>query len=169
MGGRFAVDDDRTIPDTLEATFEFASGRLAIFGQYEASGNPAMAPGEVELRGTLGTVYAGGGKFQAVPERGGQFQSSAPRMRPVEVQMAEGEDNMTVQHARNFLDCVKSRQQPHADVEEGHRSTTFSLIANISQAVRARLDWDPRQERFTNHDQANEMLHYEYRKPWKLE
>ena len=31
-GGRFAIDDDRTIPDTLEAVFEFASGRLAVFG-----------------------------------------------------------------------------------------------------------------------------------------
>ena len=37
MGGRFAVDDDRTVPDTLEATFQFASGRLAIFGQYGPS------------------------------------------------------------------------------------------------------------------------------------
>jgi predicted dehydrogenase len=33
MGGRFAVDDDRTIPDTLEVTFQFESGRLVIFGR----------------------------------------------------------------------------------------------------------------------------------------
>ena len=41
-GGRFAIDDDRTIPDTMEAVFEFASGRLVLFGQYEASGNPML-------------------------------------------------------------------------------------------------------------------------------
>ncbi|MDQ1257139.1 MAG: hypothetical protein QG656_1741, partial [Candidatus Hydrogenedentes bacterium] len=35
-GGKFAVDDDRTIPDTMEAIFEFPSGRFLIFGQYEA-------------------------------------------------------------------------------------------------------------------------------------
>ena len=74
MGGQFAVDDDRTIPDTMEATLQFASGRLAIFGQYEASGAPALRQGEIELRGTLGTVYASGSSFEIFPERGGQFQ-----------------------------------------------------------------------------------------------
>jgi len=38
-GGRFAVDDDRTIPDTMEVIFELVSGALIIFGQYEASGD----------------------------------------------------------------------------------------------------------------------------------
>ncbi len=169
IGGRLAIDDDRTVPDTLEATFEFASGRLAIFGQYEASGNPALPNGELEFRGTSGTAYIGGGKFQIVPERGGQFQTREPRTEPAEVVVPVGEDVMTVDHARNFLDCVKSRAVPHADVEEGHRSTTCSLIANISLSVGARLDWDPDQERFTNHAEANNLLHYEYRKPWTLE
>ncbi len=43
MGGNFAIDDDRTIPDTMEVTYQFASGALAIFGQYEASGLPMFA------------------------------------------------------------------------------------------------------------------------------
>ena len=59
MGGRFAVDDDRTVPDTMEVTFEFNSGRLASFSQYETSGNPVFPYGELELRGTQGTVYVG--------------------------------------------------------------------------------------------------------------
>jgi predicted dehydrogenase len=169
MGGRFAVDDDRTIPDTLEATFEFPSGRLAVFGQYEASGNPALKEGEIELRGTQGTVYAGTKLFRVVPERGGQFQANKPRMEPLEVPGGDGEDDLTMQHARNFLDCVKSRQTPKADVEIGHRSTTMSLLANISLATRCRLDWDAEKEVVTNHEPANALLHYEYRKPWKLE
>ncbi|MCL4772080.1 MAG: Gfo/Idh/MocA family oxidoreductase, partial [Burkholderiaceae bacterium] len=49
LGGKFAVDDDRTIPDVMEGMFQFASGRLLIFGQYETSGNRALprqaAPG----------------------------------------------------------------------------------------------------------------------------
>jgi predicted dehydrogenase len=170
MGGRFAVDDDRTIPDTMQATFEFASGRLAVFAQYEACGNPALPrPGDVELRGTQGTVYVqylGGRRFEIVPERGGQFQDRRPRMEPVREE-GSGRDP-TVLHARNFLDCIKSRQRPRADVEIGHRSTTFSLLANISLATRSRLVWDAENERFTNSDAANGLLHYEYRKPWTL-
>ncbi len=169
MGGRYAVDDDRTVPDTLEAVFEFASGRLAVFGQYEASGNPAFPRGEIELRGTQGTVYVDERGFEIVPERGGQFQDRAPRMEPMEVKAQEGNNaSLTAQHARNFLDCIKSRQKPSADVEVGHRSTSFSLMANISLVTKLRLDWDAEKERFTNHEEANELLHYEYRKPWKL-
>ena len=171
MGGRFAVDDDRTIPDTMQATFEFASGRLAVFGQYEACGNPALArPGNVELRGTQGTVflqYLGGRQFEIVPERGGQFQDRRPRMEPMLVKDSGGDP--TVLHTRNFLDCIKSRERPRADVEIGHRSTTFSLLANISLATQLRLEWDAEKERITNSDTANELLHYEYRKPWTLE
>lgn len=169
MGGRFAVDDDRTIPDTMEAVFQFASGRLAIFGQYEASSVPAIAQGELELRGTLGAAYIGGRKFEIIPERGGQFQDPSPRLEPIKVEVPAGENDMTVDHARNFLDCIKSRATPNADVEIGHRSTTCSLIANISYAVGARLDWDPVKERFTNNEAANNFLHYEYRKPWTLD
>jgi len=167
-GGRFAVDDDRTVPDTMETTFEFASGRLAIFGQYEASGNRAMRSGEVELRGTLGTVYVSGGAFEILPERGGQFQSRKPRMKPMKQHAKGGNADLTTLHARNFLDCIRTRKQPNADIEIGHRSTTFSLLANIALATRSRLEWDAKAERITSPDAANAHLHYEYRKPWVL-
>jgi predicted dehydrogenase len=168
MGGRYAIDDDRTIPDTLEVTFEFASGRLAVFGQYEASGNSALRRGEVELRGTEGTLYISDRGYEIVPERGGQFQKPAPRMKPVQQSIDQGEGDMTVAHARNFLDCMRSRKPANADIEIGHRSTTMSLLANISLATRSRLEWDAQQERITNNSEANNLLHYEYRQPWKL-
>ncbi len=172
MGGRFAVDDDRTIPDTMQATFEFASGRLAVFGQYEASQNLALpgdrelARAKIELRGTQGTIYVGDPGYQIIPERGGQFQDSKDRMEAVREGTPDG--NLTDQHTRNFLDCVKSRQRPTADVETGHRSTTFSHLANISLQTRLRIEWDADAERITNSEEANKLLHYEYRKPWKL-
>ena len=169
MGGRFAVEDDRTIPDTAEAIFEFASGRLAIFGQYEANGNPVLMQGELELRGTDGTAYIDDKGYQFVPERGGQFMDRKPRMQPHKFEQKDRYDDVTAAHARDFLDCVKSRQMPRADIEIGHRSTTMSLLANISLATRSRLEWDAEKERVTNSDAANALLHYEYRKPWKLE
>lgn len=169
MGGRFAVEDDRTVPDTMEAVFEFASGRLAIFGQYEASGAAALKQGEIELRGTQGTAYMSNQGFEIFPERGGQFQDHEPRMEPIAVESKEPNSILTNRHVRNFLDCVKSRKRPNADVEIGHRSTTMSLLANISLATGSRLDWDAKRERITNCDAANELLHYEYRKPWTLD
>ncbi len=169
MGGRFAVDDDRTIPDTMETTFQFASGRIAIFGQYETSQAPMFPYGEIEFRGTLGTLYLSSRGYRVVPERGGQFQEQKSRMKPEQYEEQASDASLTVLHTGNFLDCVRSRAKPSADIEIGHRSTTFSLIANISLSVKQRLEWDADRERFTNSEEANGMLHYEYRKPWSLD
>ncbi|HYW80089.1 MAG TPA: gfo/Idh/MocA family oxidoreductase, partial [Thermoguttaceae bacterium] len=88
---------------------------------------------------------------------------------PVEAEQAGRIDgDLTDQHTRNFLDCVKSRQTCNCDLETGHRSTTFAHLANIALQTKSRLEWDARTERITNNEQANELLHYEYRKPWKL-
>ncbi|HUW61142.1 MAG TPA: Gfo/Idh/MocA family oxidoreductase [Candidatus Bathyarchaeia archaeon] len=166
IGGIYAVADDRNIPDTMESVFETPSGCLIIFGQYEASGAPALKRGEMEIRGTLGTLYADDRGYEIIPEKGGQFEDPKPRMEPVNVKSQDGD--LTQQHVRNFLDCVKSRQKPTADVEIGHRSTTFSHLGNIALATRSRIDWDAQAERITNNEAANVMLHYEYRAPWKL-
>jgi len=68
----------------------------------------------------------------------------------------------------DFLQCIKTRNTPLCPLEEGHRSTSFAHLANIALATRERLQWDPVKERFLNSEAANQMLHYEYRKPWKL-
>lgn len=167
MGGTFAVDDDRTIPDTTETIFEHPSGMLTCFSLFEASGRPVLPDGaEIELRGTLGTAYANEKGYWIEPERGGQFQDPAPRRKPERVASDDG--NLDEQAARDFLDNVKAHRRPNADIEEGHRSTTFAHLANIALATRARLDWDPQAERFTNNEAANDLLHYEYRQPWSL-
>jgi len=165
-GGKFAVNDARTVPDTLEVTLEFESGMLMIFGQYEASGNPVLASGEIELRGTQGTLYCSESGFKVIPERGGQFVESGPRIEPMEGRGPEGDS--TDAHIRNFLDCMRNRKPCNADIEDGHRSTTFSLLGNIALATKSRLDWDWQTERITNNDEANKLLHYDYRAPWKL-
>ncbi|MFI5454042.1 MAG: Gfo/Idh/MocA family protein [Isosphaerales bacterium] len=166
-GGRYAVDDDRTIPDTTEAIFEHASRMLTVFSIHEANGQPVLGHNaEVELQGTLGTVYARTDRYEIVPERGGAFQDPAPRRKSEVVKSTDGDLDQLA--ARDFLDCVKSRKRPNADIEEGHRSTTFAHLGNIALATRKRLEWDPAAERFTNCEEANQLLHYEYRKPWSL-
>ena len=69
---------------------------------------------------------------------------------------------------RNFLDCIKSRENTICSLEEGHRSTSFAHLANIAVTVKQQLQWDAVSKRFTNSDKANQLLGYEYRKPWKL-
>lgn len=178
MGGKFAVDDDRTIPDTMEVTFQFASGRLVTFSHFESNGNPFMATDEnyrslgyIELRGTEGTLYAHDSRYVIKPERGGQYQVNKPRMEE-EVYTLEGRsdrnNDLTAVHAQNFLDCMRSRQTPCCSLEDAHRSTSMSLIANISLAVEKRLQWDGEKEEFIGCDEANALLQYEHRDPWKL-
>lgn len=167
-GGRFAVDDDRTIPDTMETIFEMPCGALVIFGQYEASGGSPLASGETELRGTLGNIHAGTGAYKIVPSRAGQFQRETTRIKAEEKRATGGNSNLTVQHIRNFLDCIKTRRRTNCDMETGHRSTTFALLANIALATKSRIEWDPESERIINNKDANKLLHYTYRKPWRL-
>ena len=167
-GGKFAIEDDRTIPDTMQVIFEFASGRLLFFAQYEASGTP-LFNGDIDLRGTQGLIYAREDGFEVLPESRGQFQAKdAPRAEPQTQSAPADNADLTSAHIGNFLDCVKTRETPHCDVEEGHRSTTFAHLANIALKTQSRLQWDPTTEKFINNDAANALLHYEYREPWKL-
>lgn len=168
-GGLFALHDDRTVPDTMEVIFELPSGCLLIFGQYEANDGPAIYEGELEFRGTLGNIYTGseGSGFSIIPSRPGQFQTQKSNVVKESFKPMDGD--MTDQNVRNFLDCVKSRKKPNADLETGHRSTTFSHLANISLLTKSRLEWDAKNEIVINNPDANELLHYEYRKPWTLD
>ncbi len=181
IGGRYAVKDNREIPDTLEVIWDYGDA-LIIFCQYNANSAPSNLQGsEMEIRGTLGTMYLHGNRWEVVPEKVTDeiFPARTPLDRNVEKSYnpskktriepagAKGSAN-TAFHARNFLDCVKSRAKCNCDITTGYLSTSATQLANIALKVRAQLDWDAKAERFTNHDKANQYLGYEYRKPYKL-
>ena len=86
-------------------------------------------------------------------------------MEPLKKQFSE---DPTAAHARDFLDCVKSRQKCTCDIETGHRSTSATIMANIALATNSLLEWDSESERFTNNERANQLLDYEHRKPYQL-
>lgn len=71
-------------------------------------------------------------------------------------------------HYRNFIDCVYSRKDTAVNVETGHRSATASYLGSIAADVGGTLEFDPKQERFTNSDAANQLLMKKMRGPWKL-
>jgi len=174
VGGKYVLDDDRTIPDTMQVTFEFASGALITFSIFEASSGGLFQSGEIELRGTLGTLNASEDGYRIKPTGNGQFQTFKNTLQTEEfniknAQLPDGSSgDSTGNLVRNFLDCIKSKQTPLCSIEDGHRSTSFAHLANIALAVKQRLQWDPVKEIFTNSTEANNLLHYEYRKPWKL-
>jgi predicted dehydrogenase len=181
MGGRFAVKDNREVPDTCEVLYEYPGGMLARFSQYSANGGQSPRNCEVEYRGSLGTLYLLSSAYEVAPDRIGEIEifirtpldrktereQRAQAKARIEPKAVKGSAD-TAFHARNFLDCVKSRATTNCDIEVGHRSTSAALIGNIALKTRASLQWDAKTERFTNHREANNYLHYEYRSPWKL-
>ncbi len=70
-------------------------------------------------------------------------------------------------HQRNFIDCIKSRQEPAASVEIGHRSATVCHLGNIAVRLKTSLNWDPVQERIVDNEQANAMLNRTTRQTWE--
>jgi predicted dehydrogenase len=77
-----------------------------------------------------------------------------------------GRDN---NHMANFINCVRSREQPIANVEVGHRSVTVCHIGNIAIRTGQRLRWNPETEQFVDNEAANRWLSREMRAPWRLE
>jgi predicted dehydrogenase len=81
-----------------------------------------------------------------------------------------GKNEIHLQHAeeqhRDWLDSIKSRIQPVAPVETGHRSCSACLVSHIAMKLGRRLYWDPDNERFKNDDEANAMLSRPQREPY---
>jgi len=182
MGGKYAVEDNRDIPDTLEVLWEFDGPTLVIFCQYNANAAPGnLQDAEMELRGAKGTLYLHSNRWEVVPERTTQLERFArtpldrvsersynPSRKPaMEPKSAKGSQD-TAFHARNFLDCVKSRAKCNCDILTGHLSTSGTILGNIAHKTKSYLEWDAQAERFTNNQAANRLLHYQYRAPYKL-
>ena len=71
-------------------------------------------------------------------------------------------------HIRNFLDCVKSRNEPIEPVEVGHRTASLCHLGNIALRLNKTLKWDPDKECFPDDDEANLMLSRPIREPWRV-
>jgi predicted dehydrogenase len=71
-------------------------------------------------------------------------------------------------HLKNWVDCMKTRARPIADVEVGHRSATVCHLGNIARWTGRRLRWDPVKERFIDDRQANALLDRPRRKGYEV-
>lgn len=182
LGGKFANFDNREVPDTMEVIWHYPGDTLVTFSQFNATGSqPAARPCEIEFRGTKGTMYFSTRGYEIVPDVIGvnEIPARSPIDRALEknyrvgakpqIEPARVEGQVKdADHARNFLDCVRSRKRPTCDIEFGHRVTSAALVALIAHRTRSVLDWDAKAERFVGNDAANKLLSYEYRPPYQF-
>lgn len=110
------------------------------------------------FEGTNGWIEAGWSRFKTYPE---SLRTSV--IKSNEIHLYKSTD-----HYRNFIDCVKTRRDPIARVEVGHRSTTICHLGNIAMMLKRKVHWDPDKERFINDDLANRMISKPMRAPWHL-
>jgi hypothetical protein len=116
------------------------------------------------FHGTEGTLYVNREFYEIMPEK-----KAGPDKKPVDRMEGlkdKGTNNQHLDHVRNFLDCVKSRQRPISDIEIGHRSTSACLLGNVSYRSGQSISWDGKTEQITNSKEATRYLARTNRKGW---
>lgn len=156
MGRKLFFQDDQQTPDTMNITFSCGDKALMfemrIWNPYQMEG----VGNGVAVYGSEGMVHIGrwGGKWGfKVFDRKGK-----------EVLFDEANEPDT--HARNFVDCIRSRQAPNAEIEIGHTSTTFAHLAHIVARTGRNLRFDAKTETILGDAEASRYLRRQYRKYW---
>ena len=180
-GGRFALEDDGETPDTQDALFEYPGFSVNVSIR-EASAGRRSSEGGFEFYGTKGMLSLSRNGYEVIPDLREPPENqipawSHPAGHPTRTEakpepwteplkMAGSSDEQMALHQRNFLDCVKSRQQPIAGVEDGHRVAVACHLANLSLRLGRKLKWNADTEQIEGDPEANALLVRPYRKPW---
>ena len=172
-GAVIALQDGREIPDTQLATYEYGKLTLlfeaALWTPYmkktpqsirdsDKFPNWPFSSTKIEVLGTKGLMYLGrhGGGWQVYDSDDNLVHSEYGRQADKE-------------HQDNFIDCIRTRKKPNADVEQGHYSVLLCHLSNISYRVgNQKLNFDPKTESFVNAPEANKYLKRMYRHPWVI-
>jgi predicted dehydrogenase len=118
----------------------------------------------VAFIGDKATIKSDRGKFEIIPEWDGEKEELMTEAKEYKVANDSSRD-----HARNFIDCVKSRNTPVCPPEVGRAAAIHVHAANISARIgESFLIWDDQENRFTNSDKANSYIVPKYRAPWTL-
>ena len=156
---QWALDMDHSGPvevlypngkDVPLMTFVYANGVV----MYHKPG----AEANCVFRGAKGTVWVSRSFLRTDPENLADIKWG-----PNELQLDRGRD-----HREDWLECIRTRQKPIADVEIGHRTNSVCQLANIGYVVKRDLKWDPVQEQFIGDAEANALLSRANRSPWHL-
>jgi predicted dehydrogenase len=151
-GGKYVFDDDQETPDTQTTTWEFPGACIAYEHRIWSNHGTEGELFGIAFYGEKGTLIIGEKGWRVEQGDGAHGKASA-----------DGQ----ARHAQNFLDCVKSRQKPNADIETGHLSTRLCHLGNIAFRIGKKLTFDAEHESF--HDsQADSLLSREYGKRFEM-
>jgi predicted dehydrogenase len=133
-GGVYHYKDGRTAPDTINVLLEYPSEFTATF---EATLAPGITGAAVEMCGTEGRLWIDRSRYEYYPV--------GRNVKPTIVKAeggGPGVDSLTLDHVKNFLECVRSRKLPNGDVLIGHRSAQASHLGNLAYEQKRRLAFD---------------------------
>jgi predicted dehydrogenase len=167
-GGKYGFPNDiRETPDTQQAVVEFPSFSMEWEHMIGCGVGPWQREHGVEFHGENGILIVDRGGWEVYSETDQLKQPERVfRMMPKPRQPAE--DDFHFAHVRNFVECVKSRQLPAADVEIGHKSITPCHLGNIAVRLRRYVRWDAAKELIVGNPEAQKLAGRVYRKPWAL-
>lgn len=132
-------------------------------------------PNGIKFEGTEGWIFVTRGNYRAsasdpVQSNANTRALTASDGKIITSVIGENEINLykSAEQHGNWLDCIRTRQQPISPVEVGHRSCSTCLLHHISMKVKRKINWDPMNERFINDDEANSMLNRPHRFPYEV-
>src|SRR5262249_11962254 len=181
-GGRFGLKDGAETPDTLQATYEYPGFVLSYEAcQLNGHGSGGRTPGKRYYRargpddrphgeafyGTNGALFSDRIGFEIYP----QLAPGAPPGGPPSFRMKRREEaaqDTTDLHVKDFIECVRSRKRPAADVAIGHRSSLVPHLGNLAYRTGRKLRWDAAKEEIVGDPEASALLGRKARKPWDL-
>jgi predicted dehydrogenase len=163
------------ISDTQSATFDF--GDMQVVWQHRTWGNPPDPeyPWAGFIYGEKGTLKADVHKWEFFPTGSKKATMSGkamfePGKYPEDATEEDFEAHAATAnrwHQKNFLEAVRDRSKPVADIEQGYISTTACLLANLSMRLGGKtLTWDDEKGQCVGDEEANKLLKRPYRKPW---
>ncbi|MBI2434792.1 MAG: Gfo/Idh/MocA family oxidoreductase [Candidatus Hydrogenedentes bacterium] len=115
----------------------------------------------------MGTRFEGTDGWIFV-DRGDVLEASAPEILKSEIGPKEMAFYKSSNHARNFLECVRSREQTIAPIDAAHHAIAIAHLGNIAMQLEREVHWDPAAERFVNDPEADRKLSRAMRGPWHL-
>jgi predicted dehydrogenase len=161
------------IPDTQTVTFDF--GDVQVVWQHRTWGTPADPdyPWGATLYGDRGTLKASVHRYDFIPQGQGERIH-----RDVVMELDQFPEDRTERdlerhvapalrkHWQDFLEAIRTRGRPVADIEEGHISTASCILANLALRLNRTLTWDAERQQVVGVDEANRLLRRPYRAPW---
>lgn len=161
MGRKLFFDDDQQTPDTMNITFNF-NDRMLMFEMriWNPYGLEEQDNG-VAVYGTSGYVHIGrwdrNWGYKVYDEKG-----------KLVLDQSKNETDADDAHVRNFLDCIRSRKTPNAEIEIGHASSSLCHLGNIVARTTRTIRFDTAAETIPGDAEANKLLRREYRKHWSV-